>query len=182
MVQEGSNFILFPFNNDKGWNKKLIKQVETLMLKLSPTEVIKELEKLTSPPQSPKKSVGRPKSYRTAWVKLENGMIDLEEFQTQVHLMLINKEISTHAYYRAIKKANDFIKITKVFIEPKTYKEAWVLLQTKQISIDQFDVILNNLLISNEINQTEYDDGITKAKQYEKFRQISMNLLEIDNI
>ncbi len=182
MVQEGSNFILFPFNNDKGWNKKLIKQVETLMLKLTPAEVIKELEKLTSPPQSPKKSVGRPKSYRTAWIKLENGIIGLEEFQTQVHLMLINKEISTHAYYRAIKKANDFIKIRNVFIEPKTYKEAWVLLQTKQISIDQFDAILKNLLISSELAQAEYDEGLIKAKQYEKFRHISVSHSENEEI
>lgn len=182
MVQEGSNIIFLPFNSDKGWNKDLIKQAEKLMLKLSPKEVIKELEKLTTPSSSPKKSVGRPKSYRTAWIKLENGMIDLEEFQTQVHLMLINKEISTHAYYRAIKKANDFIKIRKVFIEPKTYKEAWVLLQTKQISIDQFDEILNTLLISSEINQAEYDDGLTKAKKHEKFRQISVNRSENEDI
>lgn len=182
MAQEGSNIFLLPFINDKGWNEELIKEAEKLMLKLSPTEVIKELEKLKTSSSSSKKSVGRPKSYRTAWIKLENGMIDLEEFQTLVHLMLINKEISTHAYYRAIKKANDFIKRRQVFIEPKTYKEAWVLLQTKQISFDQFKTILSNFLISSDINQAEYDDGVTKAKKYEKFRQISENRPEDEDI
>ncbi|MHA2304515.1 MAG: hypothetical protein ACXACU_03915 [Candidatus Hodarchaeales archaeon] len=182
MAQEGSNVLHLPVNKDNGWNEELIKQVESLILKLHPTEVIKELEKLTSSSLSPKKSVGRPKSYRTAWVKLENGLIDLEEFQTLVHLMLVNKEISTHAYYRAIKKANNFIERRKIFIEPKTYKEAWVLLQAKQISIDQFEAILNNLLISSEINQTVYDDGLAKAKKYEKFRQISVNRPEDEDI
>ena len=173
MTQDGRNSILLPLNTSSGWDEDLKKQVENLISKLTPTQVISELEKLTKEKHSSKKCAGRPKSYKTAWIQLENNSISFDEFQTLVHQQLINREITNHTYYRAIRKAKQFLAHKKILeIEPTSYEEAWAAVSANQ-KWEKFEEVLSQLLADNKITQAKYEDGLIKAKEYKKFLAIS---------
>ena len=179
MTQEGRNSILLPLNTSSGWDEDLKKQVENLISKLTPTEVISELKKLTKEKPPSKRYAGRPKSYKTAWIQLENNSISFDEFQTLVHQQLYDGKITNHTYYRAIRKAKQFIAHKKIFeIEPTSYEEAWVVFSVNQKG-EKFEEVLNQLLANNKITQAKYEDGLNKAKKfiiakkYEKLLAIS---------
>jgi len=167
MTQEGSNNIFLPLNTPSGWDDELKKQVEKLISKLTPTEVISELKKLTKEKPPSNKCAGRPKSYKTAWIQLENNSISFDEFQTLVYQQLINREITNHTYYRAIRKAKQFLAHKKILkIEPTSYEEAWIVFSANQIQWEKFEEVLSQLLADNKITQAKYEDGLNKAKKF----------------
>jgi len=173
MTQVGRNSILLPLNTSSGWDEDLKKQVENLISKLTPTQVINELKKLTKEKPSSKKCAGRPKSYKTAWIQLENNSISFDEFQTLVHQQLIDGKITNHTYYRAIRKAKKYLAHKKILeIEPTSYEESWATVWANQ-KWEKFEEVLSQLLADNKITQAKYEDGLIKAKEYKKFLAIS---------
>lgn len=174
MTQEGRNSILLPLNTPSGWDEDLKKQVENLISKLTPTEVISELKKLTREKPPSKKYAGRPKSYKTAWIQLENNSISFDKFQTLVHQQLVDKKITNHTYYRAIRKAKQFLAHKKnITTDPTSYEEAWIAFSANQIQMEKFEEVLNQLLANNKITQAKYEHGLNEAKKYKKLLAIS---------
>jgi len=167
------NSILLPLNTSSGWDEDLKRQVEKLISKLTPTQVISELKKLTKEKPSSKNRTGRPKSYKTAWIQLENNSISFDEFQTLVHQQLIDREITNHTYYRAIRKAKKYLTHKKILeIESTSYEEAWAAVWANQ-KWEKFEKVLSQLLADNKITQAKYEDGLNKAEDYKKYLAIS---------
>ncbi|MFX0173825.1 MAG: hypothetical protein ACFE9L_18230, partial [Candidatus Hodarchaeota archaeon] len=88
-----TNILRLSLTREQGWNESTASEFVSLVANLTPNEVITGLKAAKSLRFSPKTCVGRPKAYLSAWIKLQNNLISLEEFETIVHRQLIDNEI-----------------------------------------------------------------------------------------
>lgn len=172
--QEKQKRLLLPLDENQGWNENLIDEATQLISKLSATEVISGLTTLTmhSPPKK-----GRPKTYNTAWLKLENSLVSFEDFKTLIYNQLIEGDIGKDTYYRAIRKAKEFIKHReRLNIKPQTYSEAWVSLQQSKINFEEFKEILKQLFDEKKITEEKYRHALRRGNELVKIRKSMIEL------
>ncbi|MFX0051689.1 MAG: hypothetical protein ACFE8U_10405, partial [Candidatus Hermodarchaeota archaeon] len=90
---DGTNILNLSLTREQGWNETTASEFASLIANLTPDEAITGLKAAKSLRPSAKTAVGRPKAYLSAWIKLQNNLISLEEFETIVHRQLIDNEI-----------------------------------------------------------------------------------------
>lgn len=172
--QGGPNSLILFLKTKNGWNEALKNECEKLISNLSPDDVLSALSTYS---YISKKHVGRPKSYAIAWMKLENHLISYKEFKALVYKQLINDEIGDDTYYRALKRAKNFIAQRKIInITPKSYREAWLALQSSRMSWDEFKAILLSLKKNERITEDEFSRGLLKGEELMKFRRMVLEI------
>ncbi|MFW9856136.1 MAG: hypothetical protein ACFFFG_13880 [Candidatus Thorarchaeota archaeon] len=142
-----------------GWTSEQAQEGARLIDKLTPEEVLASL-KAVSKLQTSKSTVGRPKSYASAWILLQNNLVTLEEFETIVQRQLVNQEIKRDTFYRAMRNARKFIRqldqLRRESDELTSYESIWVAFQANRLSPEQFKLKMLEL----------YNDGVIDEKKY----------------
>ncbi|MFX0181803.1 MAG: hypothetical protein ACFE95_01875 [Candidatus Hodarchaeota archaeon] len=164
---------------EQGWNETTANECASLIANLTPDEVITGLKAIKSLRPSTKGSVGRPKAYLAAWIKLQNNLISLEEFETNVHRQLINNEIKKDTYYRAMRKARKFVEHRNRTInldKLQSYEEIWIAFHSNQLTWNQFKTNLENLKQHQKISEERYQHAIEEGKRVLKIRKYMVEM------
>ncbi|MFX0149979.1 MAG: hypothetical protein ACFFAJ_04300 [Candidatus Hodarchaeota archaeon] len=176
---DGTNILNLSLTREQGWNETTASEFASLIANLTPDEAITGLKAAKSLRPSAKTAVGRPKAYLSAWIKLQNNLISLEEFETIVHRQLIDNEIKKDTYYRAMRKAKKFIEHRNRTVnldKLQSYEEVWIAFHSNQLNWDEFKTNLEKLKQHKRISEVRYQHAISEGKRVLKIRKYMIEM------
>lgn len=176
---DGTNILELSLTREQGWNETTANECASLIANLTPDEVIIGLKAARSLKPSAKSSAGRPKAYLAAWIKLQNNLISLEEFETVVHRQLINNEIKKDTYYRAMRKARKFVEHRNRTInldKLQSYEEIWIAFHSNRLNWNEFKTNLESLKQLQKISEVRYQHALEEGKRILKIRKYMVEM------